>query len=163
MINSFVQSKNINNTVYVIQDGTHKQFVVTITHQNVIVTKNDQSINEPVLTVHDFAGYWFSGNLFHSNDTLLIKISAYDYIHIGCTIYRFKISESMIGYVSPINNRNKHPILLAEYNAYMLGDIKYLKMKRYGLSSKHATELYDRFNSDTYEKEIIMIGKLSIE
>uniref|UniRef100_A0A6C0CBU3 Uncharacterized protein n=1 Tax=viral metagenome TaxID=1070528 RepID=A0A6C0CBU3_9ZZZZ len=164
MINSFIFRKNIGEVKYDICRNKIGFFSVILTQNDIRIMGYDNTGNQKMcVLINNFEGYWYSQDPFYTSSTLLIKKSAYEYIHIGCTVYEFRIHDPIIGYVSPVNDIMHHPILLANNYAYMLGDTGYLKMKRGKLTLKHPIELYDQFYSSNYEKENIVVKKVMVQ
>src|SRR5688572_14614594 len=117
MFNTFILRKNINEAKYDIYRYKVIFFTVSVSQQNISIMGYDNTGHQKLnILIKIFEGFWYSQDPFRSSGTLLIKVSTYDYVHVGFTIYKFKTSETSIGYISPTNDIRLYPILLATNN-----------------------------------------------
>jgi len=165
MINAYIAKKKINKDIYQIRKNNTYPFQVIITQKNILImgrnisTDSDNHYSDLVLAIFKFDGYWYSLDHFNSSNTLLIKISAYEYIHVGSSIYSFVTHDIIIRYISPIDDVIKFTVALAHNTAYLLCDFVYLKLKQQRFSND-AIEIYNQFHSRSYEKEKCTVKKM---
>uniref|UniRef100_A0A6C0CBE7 Uncharacterized protein n=1 Tax=viral metagenome TaxID=1070528 RepID=A0A6C0CBE7_9ZZZZ len=141
MSNSYVSRKNIEKETYFIHNNGFRPFEVIVTAKNIIILACDAALDEDdensysffISAIDEFEGYWYgydsSPNRGHNN-TLLIKISDHDYMHIGPVIFTFKTTDKIIDYISPLGNSDvAYPVAYGKSNIYFMNDFNYVNKK----------------------------------
>jgi hypothetical protein len=117
-----------------------------LTAKNIIILGCDAALDEDdingdgvysysffISAFDEYEGYWYgydsSANRMHNN-TLLIKLSAHEYMHIGPVIYTFKTTDKIVDYISPLGNSDvSYAVAYGKSNIYFMNDFKYVNKK----------------------------------
>lgn len=147
MSNSYIARENISEKeTYRIHNNGWRPFQVVITARNIIILACDAALDEDdinddgvysysffISAIDEYEGYWngydSSENKMHQN-TLLIKLSAHEYMHIGPVIYTFKTNNKIVDYISPLGNSDvSYPVAYGTSNIYFMSDFSYVDKK----------------------------------
>lgn len=164
MTESYHPRKQITRGFYAILDNGGLPFKVTTSQNSIFILGSEFqeeeeegsefSVNDTfthfICDINEYKGFWkgydTNKKKWHGN-SLLIKISTYEYVYVGSSIYRFKTEEEILDYVSPVGNSDTpYPVAYGKSNVYFMLDEMYVNKKYlYDATVKNAGKMYNKY------------------
>jgi len=169
--NTFVKKEQLTATplVYYTHDNGARPFKFVASNKGINVYTHDLNdngstvnYNKHLLRFTKFLGFWVGYDTSQYNfngNTILIQETKLTYVAITWDIVRFKTSEEILDYVSPVGNSDvPYPVAYTKNYVYFLIDNKYvpkvdLLIKATVENADHIySEFYGHINQENYKK-----------
>jgi len=166
LANSFVKKDQLTLTplVYYIHDNGGKPFKIMASNKGINVYTYEHGDNDSPVVYNKllkrftkFLGFWVgydtSPNKFHGN-TILIQETKLTVVSITWDIKRFKTTEEISAYVSPVGNSDvPYPIAFTKNNVYFINDNEYVPKADFITTPTflNAKKLYSEYYGHLYK------------
>jgi len=158
--NTFIPINKLTskNNYYITHDNGRRPFRIKANNEGIFVYtyKNREEMNNYDYTkllfkTNKFIGYWsgFDTSIFefHGN-SMLIQLSEYEYVHIGCEIFSFNTHEIINDFISPVGNSDvPYPVAYSNNYVYFFLEKQYVELEILNTkpSVANAEKIYSEF------------------